>query len=100
MYYDDEFGYKLQDSINRKVIRNKDVVFFKDQTIVGIDKSMNLILLLSLEYTQVQYFLIQLLMVIGEMFMKMMAIVIMMLKKTIMMMMMIIIIIMMLKLPQ
>ena len=35
----DEFGYRLWDPINKKVVRSRDVVFFKDQTIEDIKNS-------------------------------------------------------------
>ena len=38
-YSEDEFGYRLWDPIDRKVIRSRDVVFFEDQTIADFDKS-------------------------------------------------------------
>ena len=33
-----EFGYRLQDLVNRKIIQCKDVVFFEDQTIEDLDQ--------------------------------------------------------------
>ena len=33
---DDEFGYRLWDPINRKIVRIRDVVFFEDETIEDI----------------------------------------------------------------
>jgi len=39
-YSEDEFGYRLWDPIDRKVIRSRDVVFFEDQTIADFDKSV------------------------------------------------------------
>lgn len=38
-YGQDEFGYKLYDPIEKKVIRSRDVVFFEDQTIEDIEKA-------------------------------------------------------------
>ena len=35
----DEFGYRLWDPINKKVVRSRDVVFFEDQTIEDIKNS-------------------------------------------------------------
>jgi hypothetical protein len=35
----DEFGYRLWDPINKKVVRSRDVVFFEDQTIEDIQRS-------------------------------------------------------------
>ncbi|WZZ37770.1 hypothetical protein YC2023_034029 [Brassica napus] len=35
----DDFGYRLWDPVNRKIIRSRDVVFFEDQTIEDINKS-------------------------------------------------------------
>ena len=34
----DEFGYRLWDPINRRIIRSRDVVFFEDQTIEDLKK--------------------------------------------------------------
>ena len=36
-YSNEEFGYRLWDSTTKKFIRNKDVVFFEDQTIEDLD---------------------------------------------------------------
>jgi len=38
-YCKDEFGYRLWDLIDRKVIRSRDVVFFEDQTTAYFYKS-------------------------------------------------------------
>lgn len=37
-YSEDNFGYKLWDPVDRKVIRSRDVVFFEDQTIEDCEK--------------------------------------------------------------
>ena len=36
-YGHEEFGYRLWDLVNKKIIRNRDVVFFEDQTIEDLD---------------------------------------------------------------
>jgi len=36
----DEFGYRLWDSLNKKIVRSQDVVFFEDQTIKDLKKEM------------------------------------------------------------
>ena len=33
---DDEFGYRLWDPINRKIVRSRDVIFFEDETIEDV----------------------------------------------------------------
>ncbi len=38
-YGHDEFGYRLWDPVNKKVVRSRDVVFFEDQTIEDIEKT-------------------------------------------------------------
>lgn len=38
-YDHNEFGYKLYDSIKKKLVRIRDVVFFEDQTIKDIDET-------------------------------------------------------------
>lgn len=40
-YGHEDFGYRLYDPIEKKVIRSRDVVFFEDQTIEDIDKGDN-----------------------------------------------------------
>jgi hypothetical protein len=37
-YGHEEFGYRLWDPVNKKIIRSKDVVFFEDQTTEDLDK--------------------------------------------------------------
>ena len=37
-YSSEEFGYRLWDPTTKKIIRSKDVVFFKDQTIEDLDQ--------------------------------------------------------------
>ena len=37
-YRHKDFGYRLYDSIEKKVIRSRDVVYLEDQTIESIDK--------------------------------------------------------------
>ena len=37
-YAYEEFGYRLCDSVDKKIIRNRDVVFLKDQTIKNFEK--------------------------------------------------------------
>ena len=37
-YSNEEFRYRLWDSTTKKFIRNKDVVFFEDQTIEDLDR--------------------------------------------------------------
>ncbi|KAI4357804.1 hypothetical protein L6164_001728 [Bauhinia variegata] len=37
-YGNEEFGYKLWDPINKKIVRSRDVIFFEDQTIEDIEK--------------------------------------------------------------
>jgi len=34
----DDFGYRLWDPIDERIIRSRDVVFFKDQTIEDLNK--------------------------------------------------------------
>ena len=36
-YSNEEFGYRLWDSATKKIIKSRDVVFFKDQTIEDLD---------------------------------------------------------------
>ena len=36
-YGNKEFGYRLWDSIDKKIVRNQDVIFFEDQTIEDIE---------------------------------------------------------------
>ena len=36
-YSNEEFGYRLWDPTIKKIIRNRDVVFFEDQTIEDLD---------------------------------------------------------------
>ena len=38
-YAHDEYGYRLWDPIDRKVIRSRDVVFLEDQTVGDINKA-------------------------------------------------------------
>ena len=38
-YGHEEFGYRLWDPVDKKVIRSRDVIFFEDQTIKDFDKS-------------------------------------------------------------
>ena len=35
----EEFGYRFQDPVDKKVIRSKDVIFLDNQTIVDFEKS-------------------------------------------------------------
>ncbi|CAL5342497.1 unnamed protein product [Camellia sinensis] len=37
----DEFGYRLYDPVNKKLVRSQDVVFIEDQTIQDIEKAEN-----------------------------------------------------------
>jgi transposase InsO family protein len=37
-YGHEEFGYRLWDPVNKKIIRSRDVVFFEDQTIEDLDQ--------------------------------------------------------------
>ena len=37
-YGHEEFGYRLYDPVDKKVVRSRDVVFLEDQTIEDIDK--------------------------------------------------------------
>ena len=37
-YGQDEFGYRFYDPVEKKLIRSRDVVFFKDQTIEDFNK--------------------------------------------------------------
>ena len=39
-YPHEEFGYRLWDPINKKIIRSRDVIFFEDQTIEDINKKV------------------------------------------------------------
>ena len=38
-YAHDEYGYKLWDPVDRKVIRSRDVIFLEDQTVEDIKKA-------------------------------------------------------------
>jgi len=35
---DEQFGYRLWDPVNKKIVRSRDVVFFKEETIEDIVK--------------------------------------------------------------
>ena len=37
-YSNEEFGYRLWDPTTKKIIRSRDVIFFKDQTIEDLDR--------------------------------------------------------------
>ncbi|KAI4297117.1 hypothetical protein L6164_037021 [Bauhinia variegata] len=37
-YGNEEFGYRLWDPVNKKIVRSRDVIFFEDQTIEDIEK--------------------------------------------------------------
>lgn len=39
LHYAHEFGYRLWDPQNKKVIRSRDITFFEDQTIDDIEKT-------------------------------------------------------------
>jgi len=38
-YAHEEFGYRLWDPVNKKIIRSRDVVFFEDETIEDLDQT-------------------------------------------------------------
>lgn len=40
-YGNEEYGYRLWDPVNKKIVRNRDVVFFKDQNIEDTQKTEN-----------------------------------------------------------
>ena len=40
-YEHEDFGYRLYDPVEKKLIRSRNVVFFEDQTIEDIDKGDN-----------------------------------------------------------
>ena len=37
-HLDEQFGYRLWDLVNKKIVRSRDVVFFEDETIEDIVK--------------------------------------------------------------
>lgn len=39
-YGNEEFGYKLWDPVEKKIIRSRDVVFFEDQNVEDIQKGV------------------------------------------------------------
>ena len=50
-YGHEEFGYRLYDLVDKKVVRSRDVVFFEDQIIEDIDKLSRLSLVLMILLT-------------------------------------------------